>query len=151
VIASLEVEAGALITFGKDSRVNERFFLGGDSFRGFGDEGLGPRDIASRNDDALGGNYFGVTRLEVSFPLGLPESLGVFGGVFLDAGTLFGLDDSTFPGAVIDDGVDFRAAAGFLLFLQTPLGPLQLGFGFPLAEESFDETELFRLSLGTRF
>ncbi|MHA1527863.1 MAG: outer membrane protein assembly factor BamA [Alphaproteobacteria bacterium] len=151
VIASLEVEAGALITFGEDSRVTERFFLGGDSFRGFADEGLGPRDLAAADDDALGGNYYGVARFEVSFPVGLPESLGVFGGVFLDAGTLFGLDDTSFAGASITDAADFRAAAGLLVFLDTPLGPLQLSFGFPLVEKSFDETELFRLSLGSRF
>ena len=32
-----------------------------------------------------------------------------------------------------------------------PLGPLQLSFAFPLVKKSFDETEFFRLSLGTRF
>ena len=40
---------------------------------------------------------------------------------------------------------------GPLLFLSTPLGPLQLSFGFPIVRESYDEKELFRLSLGTRF
>ena len=149
VIASFELEAGALLTFGEDSRISERFFLGGESFRGFGDEGLGPRDITT--DDALGGNYYGVARFEASFPIGLPEELGIFGGAFVDAGTLFGLDDTSFAGTSISDAADFRAAAGALLFLDTPLGPLKLSLGFPLVKKSFDETELFRLSLGTRF
>jgi len=149
VIASLELESGALVTFGEDSRVTERFFLGGDSFRGFADEGLGPRDLDE--DDALGGNYYGIARLEVSFPIGLPEELGVFGGAFVDAGTLFGLDKTSFGMSSITDAANFRAAAGVLLFLDTPLGPLELSFGFPLVEKSYDETEFFRLSLGTRF
>ena len=149
VIASLELETGALVSFGKDSRITERYFLGGNNFRGFADEGLGPRDVTV--DDALGGNYLGVARFELSFPLGLPEELGVFGGAFIDAGTLFGLDETSFAGSSIDDGASFRAAAGALLFLATPLGPLELSFGFSLVKESFDDTEFFRLSLGTRF
>jgi outer membrane protein insertion porin family len=151
VIASLELESGALFTFGKDSRITERYFLGGDSFRGFADEGLGPRDLDADDEDALGGNYYGVARFEVSFPIGLPEDLGVFGGAFLDAGTLFNLDDTSFVGASINDSAQFRASVGALLFLDTPLGPLQLSLGFPLVDKSFDETEVFRLSLGTRF
>jgi len=148
VIASFELESGAVVTFDKDTRVTERFFLGGESFRGFADEGIGPYDDST--DDALGGNYYAVARLEVSFPIGLPEELGIFGGAFVDAGTLFGLDKTSF-GTDITDSADFRASIGGLLFLDTPLGPLELSLGFPLAKEDFDETELFRLSLGTRF
>jgi outer membrane protein insertion porin family len=151
VIASFELESGALISFNKDSRITERFFLGGESFLGFADEGLGPRDVNADDDDALGGNYYSVARLAVSFPIGLPEELGIFGGAFVDAGTLFGLDDTTFGGTSINDSAEFRVSAGALLFLDTPLGPLQLSIGFPVVKESFDEDELFRLSLGTRF
>ncbi|HUS55324.1 MAG TPA: outer membrane protein assembly factor BamA, partial [Thermohalobaculum sp.] len=149
VITSLELEAGGLFSFGNDSRVTERFFLGGESFRGFADEGIGPRDVVV--DDSLGGNYFGVARFEVSFPVGLPEELGVFAGAFIDAGTLFDLDRTSFAGAVINDAANFRASIGGLLFLDTPVGPLELSLGFPLVKESYDDGELFRLSLGTRF
>ena len=54
-------------------------------------------------------------------------------------------------GASITDVAEFRASTGALLFLDTPLGPLQLSFGFPIVKKSFDETEFFRLTLGTRF
>jgi outer membrane protein insertion porin family len=149
VISSLELEGGALVTFDKNTRITERFFLGGQNFRGFADEGLGPRDLIA--DDALGGNYYGVARFEVSFPLGLPEELGIFGGAFVDAGTLFGLDETSFAGTAITDSAQFRASTGALLFLDTPLGALELSFGFPVVKKSFDDTEFFRLSLGTRF
>ena len=151
IVASLGLEGGALITFDDDSLITQRYFLGGDNFRGFADEGLGPRDLSADDEDSLGGNYYSVARLAVSFPIGLPEELGVFGGAFIDAGTLFGLDKTTFGGTSINDSAEFRVSAGVLLFLDTPLGPLQLSFGFPVVKEDFDEDELFRLSLGTRF
>ncbi|MEM1277090.1 MAG: outer membrane protein assembly factor BamA [Pseudomonadota bacterium] len=158
VIFSSEFEGGALISFGDDSQINDRFFLGGDSFRGFASQGVGPRDLLQGRDDSLGGNYFMVLRNEVSFPLGLPDELGIFGGLFLDVGSIWGLDnDAVFDatGNLITDvqseGFEFRAAAGALLFVSTPFGPLELSVGFPLIEEDFDESELFRVSVGTRF
>ncbi|HSF96466.1 MAG TPA: outer membrane protein assembly factor BamA, partial [Thermohalobaculum sp.] len=105
VVASAEVEGGALVGFGKDTRVTERFFLGGDSLRGFRTAGAVPRDsntIATALfgnipvDDALGGNYFAAARFETSFPLGLPEELGVFGGAFVDVGTVWDLDATSY-------------------------------------------------------
>ncbi|MEO1491036.1 MAG: outer membrane protein assembly factor BamA [Pseudomonadota bacterium] len=151
VVASLEFEVGGILGFDDDIRINERFFLGGASLRGFANSGVGPRDLIT--DDALGGNYRMVSRLEVSFPLGLPDELGIFGGAFIDAGTLFGLDGDLVDlnGNAIDDGSSIRVSGGGLLFISTPFGPLELSFGFPLISEDFDEDELFRLSIGTRF
>ena len=50
--------------------------------RGFEPNGLGPRDLAAPNEDALGGNYFWALRTELQFPLGLPEEYGITGGLF---------------------------------------------------------------------
>ncbi len=152
LVASLEFEAGTVLGFGDDDlRVNERFFLGGASLRGFADDGVGPRDLVT--DDALGGKHRFISRLEVSFPLGLPEELGVFGGLFVDAGTLFGLDGDKIgaEGVPIDDGPELRVGAGALIFVDTPFGPLELSFGTPIIKEASDNSELFRLSIGTRF
>lgn len=155
VVASFELEAGAVFSFTKDTQVNDRYFLGGDSFRGFENEGIGPRD--ENTNDAVGGNFFGMARFQVSFPIGLPEDLGVFGGAFMDAGTLFGLDRTTFPAindakaVTIDDEANFRVAVGGLLFINSPLGPIELSLGFPLIDESTDDRELFRVAIGTRF
>ncbi|MDT8344203.1 MAG: outer membrane protein assembly factor BamA [Thermohalobaculum sp.] len=151
LVASLELEGASIFNLGPDTRITERFFLGSDSLRGFAQEGIGPRDIAT--DDALGGNFMVAARFQVSFPLGLPEELGIFGGAFLDAGTVWGLDRTSFgpPPTVIDDSFSLRAAAGGLLFIDTPFGPLELSLGIPLLDKSFDEDEVFRLSVGTRF
>lgn len=151
VVASLEFDLGAIYAWDNRTHVNERYFLGGSSLRGFSALGIGPRDTVT--DDALGGNYSAVTRLEVSFPLGLPEELGIYGGLFVDAGTLFGLDDNPVDAAgnPIDDDPKLRVSAGALLFLATPFGPLEMSFGVPIVKEEYDDTELFRLSIGTRF
>jgi len=155
VVVSGELEGGNIYAFTDDTQVNDRFFIGGETFRGFAAEGIGPRD--QNTLDAVGGNNFVVARIEASFPLGLPEELGIFGGVFVDAGSLFGLDRQSFPAigsapaVTIDDGLDFRVAAGGLLFVDTPFGPLELSLGVPLIDEAGDEKELFRVSVGTRF
>ncbi len=152
VIASLEFEFGAVFGYGGDEvRVNDRFFLGGASLRGFAPFGVGPRDTVT--DDALGGNYRLATRLEVSFPLGLPEELGVYGGVFVDAGTLWSVNGDPIGanGLPIDTSAYPRVAVGGLLFVDTPFGPLELSLGTPIIEEDYDKSELFRLSIGTRF
>ncbi|MGF1658363.1 MAG: outer membrane protein assembly factor BamA [Rubrimonas sp.] len=149
VIASVEVEAGNITTFGDDLRITDRFFLGGDQFRGFERDGIGPRDQTT--DDALGGNNFAVARAEVSFPLGLPEEFGIYGGVFSDVGTIWGLDSTTVGGTTVDDDPKLRATVGASLFWETGFGPLRLNFAYPVVDEEGDKDEFFRFTVGTRF
>ncbi|MCY4196880.1 MAG: outer membrane protein assembly factor BamA [Rhodobacteraceae bacterium] len=58
---------------------------------------LDPSEVEPRYEhlytDPLGGNYFAAMRLESRFPLGLPEEVGVNGGLFFDMGSVWGLDD----------------------------------------------------------
>lgn len=151
VILSAEVEGGILVSGDSSgSRYNDRFYLGGDSLRGFSSFGVGPRDTATVDGDPLGGNYYAVARLEASFPIGLPEEYGIFGGVFLDAGSVWGLDD-TAGTETVDDSAIFRSAIGLSLFWDSALGPLRLNFARPIAKEDYDETETFNLTIDTRF
>ncbi len=55
-VLSLGLRAGYIIGIGQDVRINNRFYLGGDSFRGFEAGGVGPRDETT--GDSLGGNIF---------------------------------------------------------------------------------------------
>ncbi len=151
VILSAEFEGGVLVsgeTAG--SRFNDRFYLGGDTLRGFSSFGIGPRDTAVQSGDPLGGNYYAVARLEASFPIGLPEEYGIFGGVFFDVGSVWGLDD-TAGTETVDDSAIFRSAIGLSLFWDSALGPLRLNFARPISEESYDNTETFSLTIDTRF
>jgi outer membrane protein insertion porin family len=165
VVAKLEIEGGAMLALEDDLRVTDRFFLGGDRLRGFANEGLGPRDISTFTDagttgvrdDALGGRYFAVARSEVSFPLGLPEELGTSGGLFADAGTVWGLERTAYTDPIdgdavtIDDSLSLRAAVGASLFVDSPFGPLRFNFAYPVLAEDYDDREFFRFTVGTRF
>ncbi len=161
IILSAELEGGVLAYRDGDSRITDRFFLGGNSLRGFATGGIGPRDVctscvgaggAGQNvNDALGGNSFVVGRLEASFPLGLPEEYGIFGGVFYDVGSVWGLDNTAGSSGTIDDSQILRSAAGLSLFWSTPIGPLRFNWAWPIQKESFDETEDFRITIDTRF
>lgn len=157
LIVSAEIEGGTLRA-DNDSRITDRFFLGGDSLRGFEFGGVGPRDVCDTCggaggavDDALGGNVYAVGRLEASFPVGLPEEYGIFGGVFVDAGSVWNLDNTAGSSGTIDDSKIWRSAAGVSLFWATPIGPLRFNFSRPLVKEPYDKKEDFRISIDTRF
>jgi len=140
-------ETGAITSTGDgDVQINERYFLGGTSLRGFESAGVGPRDILT--DDSLGGNYFYRGTAELSFPLGLPEEMGIKGHTFTDFGSLWELDDS---GIGIVDENSLRAAAGVGVSWRSPLGPIRVDVSTPYLEEDFDKTEVFRFNFGTRF
>lgn len=177
VVTSLEFAGGAILGLdgADDVKIGDRFTLGGDSFRGFENSGIGPRDtnVIYKDldgdgvdnakvgvNDALGGNYYAVARADVSFPLGLPEEYGIFGGVFADAGTLWGLDDTTYTALdaggnpatfSVDADLKFRASAGATVFWTSPFGPVRFNFAAPLLKEDTDQSEFFRFSAGTRF
>lgn len=147
-IFNLLGETGGIISTGDgDIKINERYFLGGGSLRGFESAGIGPRDIVS--GDSLGGNYFYRGTAEVSFPLGLPEEMGIKGHAFTDMGSLWELDETTGPN-VIDES-SLRAAAGVGVSWRSPLGPIRVDVSAPYLEEEYDRTEVFRFNFGTRF
>lgn len=167
VIASLEVEGGAAVSLDNDLRVTDRFFIGGDSFRGFAFAGVGPSDQSvglngEQRDDSLGGNLYTVARADVSFPIGLPDEFGVYGGFFADVGTLWSLDSTSAldmtPGSAsngqvitVDDSAQLRASVGASIFWDSGFGPLRLNFALPVKKQSGDDTEFFRLTVGSRF
>ncbi|NBO21114.1 MAG: outer membrane protein assembly factor BamA, partial [Rhodobacteraceae bacterium] len=143
-------EGGFLLSSGGyDTRLTDRFF-GRGKIRGFEPNGIGPRDTAATNDDAVGGNYFAAVRLESEFPIGLPEEYGVLGGLFFDAGSVWGLDNTTGTGT-IDDSFHLRSAAGFSILWTTPIGPLRLNFSKALLKESYDKEQNFDLTIQTKF
>lgn len=147
VVFNALAETGAISGYSDtDVAINERFFLGGSTLRGFEQAGIGPRDIVT--DDSLGGNYFARATIETSFPLGLPDELGIKGHLFSDAGTLWDVDDT---GAEIQDESSLRASVGVGLSWRSPFGPVRVDLASPIAKEDYDEKEVFRFNFGTRF
>jgi len=138
-------------------RINDRFYKGGNSFRGFETAGIGPRDLNASRSDALGGKAYAIGSVELTVPTFLPEQYGVKAAVFSDFGTLGLLDDEdklTTAGVVdpnIVDDLSIRASAGLSIFWRSPMGPIRFDFSQVLAKEDYDKTETFRFSTSTRF
>jgi len=125
-VGSVSFEGGAIIPFqssaaGVDAvRLTDRFFLGEPQFPGFDIRGIGPRvqrrdfdtttpdpnDLieSGRNnnsDDALGGRFYYLGRIEVEIPLGSgARELGLRPSIFAVVGSVFGVKTPnlvTFP------------------------------------------------------
>ena len=153
------LEAGAFQWEGSgSSRSIDRFVLTPSVIRGFEPGGIGPRDQSSGNpgggnyNDFLGGNYYAVARFDAEFPLGLPEELGLRGGLFYDVGGLWGLQDVDTSGAsIVGRSKSFRHVVGVSLLWTTGFGPLRFNFSKALKKEDFDEEQSFDLTLQARF
>ncbi|HEX8232227.1 MAG TPA: outer membrane protein assembly factor BamA [Caulobacteraceae bacterium] len=143
---------------GDEIRINDRFFKGGNSFRGFDIAGLGPRDVSFGTEGtALGGKLFAIGSVELAFPTPIPEQYGVKMALFTDFGTLGLLDDPVKrrPDGTIDpnikDELSLRASVGVSIFWRSPMGPLRFDLSQVLAKEEYDNTQAFRFSTSTRF
>lgn len=138
--------AGNITGIGRDVPINQRFFIGSKQIRGFSNAGIGARDITT--NDALGGNSYYVVSNEVQFPLGLPDDLGVSGAAFVDAGSLWGIDQSGV--GLVDDNA-LRVAAGIGFAWASPFGPVRIDFAKAVMKEDYDDEEIIRFGFGTRF
>jgi outer membrane protein insertion porin family len=154
---SASFEFGHLAQVEGKSRVVDRFKSFTRQMRGFKGGGIGPRDRHSTNQDPLGGQYFAVARLESDFPLMIPEEYKVRGAIFLDAGSVWGLDDrsgttgANQPGGVVDDKFHLRSTLGAGLLWGTPIGPLRFDFTKAIKKLSYDKPESFNFSISTKF
>jgi len=152
IVLSSGLSSGVIL--GSDAAITNRFFLGGDQLKGFRNQGIGPVDNtfsgSDANGDPLGGKMFASISLEASFPIGVPEEYSVFGGIFLDAGSVWGLDNTQSTG-IVDDSFKIRSAAGVSLFWDTVIGPLRFNFSRPIKREKYDVIENFRFTVDTRF
>lgn len=137
---------GHILGLGEDVRLNDRFFLGGESLRGFATAGVGPRDSVTQ--DSLGGEWVYNGSIELKFPLGLPTEFGISGKLFSDVGSTGSVNPS---GANVLDSGAVRASVGFGIGWVSPFGPISVDLGFPITKENLDETETFRVNFGTRF
>ena len=141
---------------GDTIRITDRFYKGGDDFRGFQIAGIGPRD--TQYGDALGGKFYAVGTMEMTVPTKLPEQYGIHAALFTDFGTLGILDrgnkvnpNTNLPLVAVKDDLGLRASAGISIFWKSPLGPLRFDFSQIIKKDYYDVTELFRFSTSTRF
>ena len=163
-IFSVLGSAGYITGWGGDVvRINDRFFEGGTTFRGFEIAGIGPRDVSvvtssgSPIGDALGGKLFAIGSVELTVPTPLPQQYGIKTALFTDFGTVGLLDPSVKrnPDGTIDtnirDDLAFRASAGVSVFWKSPMGPLRFDFSKVLKKAPYDRTETFQFTTTTNF
>lgn len=141
-------ETGMVASYGDSNiRINERFFVGGTNLRGFEKAGIGPRDLST--DDSLGGSQFYRGSVELKFPIGFPDDMGVAGHAFSDVGSLWGIDDTATSDLV--DSSSLRMSAGMGLSWASPMGPVRIDLSKPILKEDYDVEQVFRFSFGTQF
>lgn len=129
----------------EDVRLAQRYFLGGSTMRGFDSSGIGARDKYTK--DALGGNWMVYGGSELIFPIGLDE-VGIKGRTFADIGTLGKPDGVSYR--IVEYSSNPRVSVGFGFTWLSPMGKIDIDFGFPVVKEDYDETEVFRLNFGAR-
>ncbi|WP_412554442.1 outer membrane protein assembly factor BamA [Shimia sp. MIT1388] len=150
------LQGGALYSPDSDSRIDDRYIVTNRNIRGFEPYGVGPRERgidANGNefDDALGGKYYASARFEAEFPLGLPEELGITGGLFYDVGSLWGLDNTSGLGTIYYEDFSLRHVIGASIFWTTPIGPLRFNFTKALQKEEFDRDQSFDFTISAQF
>jgi outer membrane protein insertion porin family len=121
---------------GEDTPIFEKFFAGGyQSFRGFRFRGVSPRVY----DVTVGGEFLTLGTVEYMVPLMANDSVQAV--VFSDFGTVE--ENVTFR--------HFRASVGAGLRITVPaLGPvpLALDWAVPVADQPYDDRQLFAFYFG---
>ncbi len=157
IVGVLHLQGGHVAGYGgKDLRMLDHFFMGPNLVRGFEPSGIGPRDLTpGTNMDALGGTLYWGASAEVQTPLYfLPKEIGIKLAAFADAGSLWDYRGITsFQSQTIDvaDTDAVRSSVGIGVIWDSPLGPLRFDLAYPLTKESYDRTQIFRFSGGTKF
>ena len=129
-----------------------RYFLGGESLRGFDVAGVGSRNWYYTTY-SLGGLWKVNGSTQLNFPIFIPDEYQVKGFVFADYGVLGKppAREDTFMGIknYIDDS--WRTSVGVGIYWNTPMGPMNFSWGWPLKMTEYDREQRFLLSFETQF
>ena len=158
---ALSAGVGYLFRLGRQERIIDRFFLGGDNLRGFESGGAGPRSertAQNQANDSLGGRFIYTQTTELRFPLPISSDFGLSGRAFVDIGGLsqsarvstFRLNGVEVRQGVLDSAAP-RVGAGVGVSWRTPFGLINVDVAQAVVRQRFDQTQLFRFGFGTRF
>lgn len=133
-----------------------RYFLGGESLRGFDVAGVGSR-LWFSNTYALGGLWKINGSTQLNFPIFIPDEYQIKGFVFMDYGILgkppAAEDTYTYYGITRNNYIDdtLRTSVGVGIYWNTPMGPMNFSWGWPLKMKDYDREQRFLLSFETQF
>ena len=124
-VLELRLRTGIVDAYGDSSSVPifERFFAGGArTIRGYEERGVGPID--STSTDPIGGESMVVANIEYTIPI--VEFIKL--AAFFDAGNVWSKIEDFGSG-------EFKSGTGLGVRVKTPIGPVNLDYGYPLNDE----------------
>ena len=124
-VLRFSVRGGIVDAYGDSSKVPifERFFAGGaKSIRGYDERKVGPLD--SITGDPIGGESLLIANVEYTIPIIEFVKLAAF----LDTGNIWEKVEDFGSG-------EFKSGAGVGVRVKTPIGPVNLDYGYPLNDE----------------
>ncbi|HOD11817.1 MAG TPA: outer membrane protein assembly factor BamA [Candidatus Omnitrophota bacterium] len=124
-VLEYRLRAGVVDSYGDSSYVPiyERFFAGGAyTIRGYNERKVGPLDPASK--DPIGGDSMLVNNIEYIIPV--IDFIKV--AIFFDSGNVW-------PKIGDFGNGGFKSGTGLGLRVKTPIGPINLDYGYPLNDE----------------
>ena len=151
---SAGLSGGTILSASGASHVGDRTILGPSALRGFDFGGIGPRDLAVPGEPTLGGNTYATLRLEARAPDLLGDGARPVPGLFMDAGSLWGLDDragGALGADVVDDGFHLRASVGVMVDFRSSFGTLQLSVAQPVERQDYDQRAPVHISFSKDF
>ena len=128
IVLDLRFRAGLVESFDDTLTVPiyERFYAGGgQTIRGYKEREVGPKDS---NGDPIGGRLLGIGNIELTFPLIQDEAKRrsiIKGAIFCDSGYVWA-EQGDF------DADDLHTGVGLGVRLTTPIGPVDIDYGYPL-------------------
>jgi outer membrane protein insertion porin family len=156
---ALSAGGGYLAQLGREERIIDRFFLGGDNLRGFQSGGAGPHALSNpiagaTSNDSVGGRLIYTQSTELRFPLPISADLGLSGRAFVDIGSLsevtrLGAINGVVPRVVADPTP--RVGTGVGVSWKTPFGLINIDIAQAVVKRPYDQTQVFRFGFGTRF
>ncbi|MCL2758544.1 MAG: outer membrane protein assembly factor BamA [Alphaproteobacteria bacterium] len=161
-----EIAAGLLHPLQSDEYISRmyRYFLGGENLRGFAVAGVGSR--WPFGNYATGGLWRIHGTTQMNFPVFIPDQYQVRGFVFTDYGILGRppKKDRTFPAQLVGGTCppsfpncenlvdeDVRVSYGVGVFWNTPMGPINFSWAWPLVSKEYDREQRFLLSFARQF
>lgn len=129
-VLQLSLRAGIVNEYSDSDKVPifERFFAGGaKSIRGYNERKVGPVDDIT--EDPVGGEALLVSNVELTFPLMDFIKLATF----FDVGNVWESSDEFATG-------NLKAGTGIGFRVKTPIGPINLDYGYPLNDEPGEES-----------
>jgi len=128
-VIEFRVRTGIVDAYGDSQKVPifERYFLGGArTVRGYGERKIGPIDPVT--EDPIGGEAMFVSNIEYVIPI---IDFIKF-ATFLDTGNIWTKVSDFGEGS-------FKSGAGVGFRFKTPIGPINLDYGYPLNDEPGEE------------